>query len=291
MQGATVLHHGANAGSNVLVTAGMVATVGGLYPPPDAVARIAAARTGRPVPIAHAVPVEVQIRLRDGSVQTVLTRQYADPDAQAVHRSIYQTSIDQAGMRARPQLRSPTNPVLTLYLASVPPTQPIDRIILWKDIPHRLLSMLVPGLVTFNAIEMAEIYPAQFSSVSAAEHAREKWGPNPRASLLRLLNDDPRAWFGIEFQQRGQGRKLQHRYCIEARLTSTIADIKATYDLVCEPRVVCFKAAGEVVPAGFKTPLKESGTTSPCPDPLTSGLLAGYRRSTAETAARASPDG
>jgi hypothetical protein len=293
MPAATVLHHGANAGSNAMVDAGMVASIGGPFARPADIARTAAARTGEPVPHARAVRSTASVLMTDGSGLEIPVLRYEHPAAQAVHLGIYNAAINQAIMRARPQLRTAANPVLSLIFANMAPDRPVDRIRFWRDIPHRLLHMVVRDRVTFNAVEMARLYPDEFPTVKAAERAREQWGRDFPALLLATLKDDPRAWSRVEFQPCGQGFKPQWQYCPSEALAPTIAAIKAGFDLVAEPVVSPFKLAREDLPCGFNGPMKPQGTSSPAPDPMAAGLLAGYLANRAMDARRTvhPPDG
>lgn len=267
-----VLWHGANAGSNSMRDAGLVVSIGGPSARPADIARIAAARTGEAVPTAGTVSSTVAVLMADGSGAMIPTRRYEHPAAQAVHESIYNSAIDQAITRARPQLRTTASTsVLDLILANVQPSQPVTRIRYWRDIPHRLLHMIVRDRVTFNVEEMARLYKDEFATPDAAERARRRWGqtgPDYTAFLLNVLQDDPRGWHRVEFQPSGQGHKPQLQYCAGEALAATLADIKAVHTPVREPTLAVFKPARDDSAPAFYRHYEQTAESSPAPDPL-----------------------
>ncbi|MGD0109538.1 MAG: PriCT-2 domain-containing protein, partial [Rhodopila sp.] len=300
MPDTNVMWHGANAGSNSMVDCGLVASIGGPYARPSEIARIAAARTGEAVPPDAAVRSTVAVLMADGSGQLIPTLRYEHPAAQAVHESIFNTAIDQAIMRSRPQLRTACSSVLDLILANVQPSHPVTCIRYWRDIPHRLLHMIVRDRVTFNVQEMTALYPAEFPTADAAERARRRWGqtgPDYTNCLHRVLQEDPRGWHRIDFQPSGQGHKPQCQYCPTEALAATLAAIKADHTPVAEPIVSQFKARSPAPaddsPSAFYEHYEREGESSPAPDPLPpspAGLRAGFAQSHA-AALDLPPDG
>jgi hypothetical protein len=293
MPDTNVLWHGANAGSNSMLECGLVASIGGPYARPAEIARIAAARTGEAVPPDPAVRSTVAVLMADGSGQMIPTLRYAHPAAQAAHHSIYNTAIDQAITRSRPQLRTASTSVLNLILANVQPQQPVTRIRYWRDIPHRLLHMIVRDRVTFNIGEMVRLYPEEFATPDAAEHARRRWGqtgPDYTDCLHRVLQEDPRCWHRIEFQPSGQGYKAQCQYCPDQALATTLAAIKADHTPVSGPKVSEFKAARDDSPSAFYDHYERTEESSWEPASIPAELLAGAWQSHVSTPGHP-PDG
>ena len=172
-----VVHHGANAGDNSFKEVDVLSVIGGMSAPPAAIATLAAARSGRAVPHARAVETREAVLMRDGTGVAVPVLAYSDPDAQKVHRGIYNGSIEQAAARARQVARTAANPVKVNIFGNVAPGMPIDEIVHWRDIrPDRLCEMLVRGRVYENAAHMHTIYPELFSTRRAATDARARFG-------------------------------------------------------------------------------------------------------------------
>jgi hypothetical protein len=257
-----------------MLECGLVASIGGPFARPEDIARMAAARTGEAVPIEAAVRSTVAVLMADGTGRIIPTLRYPHPAAQAAHESVYNTAIDQAITRARPQLRTASTSVLSLIFANVQPSQPVTRIRLWRDIPHRLLHMIVRDRVTFNAAAMTALYDAEFPTAKAAEHARRGWGPDYAAFLHNVLQEDPRCWKRIEFQPSGQGHKRQSQYCPAEALAATLAAIKATQAPIGEPTVTLFKAAADDSPSPFFSYYEPEGESSPTPRVMPAVLLA-----------------
>jgi len=227
MQDTRVTHHGASAGDDKCRDVDVHSVIGGMTAPPKAIARLAAARTGLPVPIANPISSTATVLMRDGSGVAVPVMAYEHPAAQRVHVGIFNASINQARARPRAVLRSLTSPVAINFFANAAPNMPIDVIVRWRDVkPDRLDHMVRAGVVFLNAADMHTHYPKMFPSENAAAKARARAGdiwPRLRERFGRFGRPSVR----VHFKPPGQGMQLRWLVCFADKVDEVRAMVEA----------------------------------------------------------------
>lgn len=296
-----IVHHGANAGDDSFRDVDVLSVIGGMSAPPATIAKLAAARSGRAVPCARAIETTSAVLMRDGTGVAVPVLAYEDPDAQAVHRGIYNASIEQAAARARQVQRTAANPVKVNIFGRAAPGMPFNEVVHWSDIkPDRLCEMLVQGRVYENAAHMYAFYPDPggpaasgklFRSRRAATDARARFG-DIRARTRELAARDVEAWSEIAFQPAGQGQRVSRAWCRARDVDTMRADHEARFGEMVYFRALPF-TSGRVAEVVRKPVYKASTdlrTTSWAAPDLAHGVLAVYANQEAEHVRRA-PDG
>jgi hypothetical protein len=273
------IHHGANAGDDSFRAVVTHNVIGGMTAPPAAIAELAAARSGRAVPYASPIETMEAILMRDGTGVAVPVLAYADPDAQTVHRAIFNGSIEQAAARARQVERTEANPVLINIFANVAPSMPIDKIVRWRDIrPDRLCDMLVRGRVYENSTHMHAFYGDLFRSRRAATDAAWRFG-DIRARTKDLAAMDAEPWSEITYQLPGQGQRVSRAWVRTHEVDATHDDLVARFGELVHFSVVPFtpgrkKAVREPVYEAIK-PLRTTPAPRPAPWPA-AGVAASH---------------
>ena len=259
LPGVQIVTHGANAGDDELRDVDVHSVIGGLSPKPAAIAELAAARSGRAVPVAGALSSTDTVLMRDGSGVAVRVRAYADPDAQAVHRAIFNGSIDQGGARARPALRTAANPADINTFANAAPSTPVDEILLWaNNKPDRLFRMMHAGRVYWNASRMHQVYPDLFDTRRAAIDARGRMG-DVRERVRTLAARDPLPWCEVAYQIPGQGHGVEIGWCREHDAEAYLDDLADRNGALVYRRVLPFTRGREVVRSplyGYYRPMR-----------------------------------
>ena len=262
--------HGANAGDDSFRAVEVLSVIGGMSARPAAIAQLAATRSGRAVSYARAIETTAAVLMRDGSGVAVPVLAYEDPDAQAVHRAIFNTSIEQAAARARAVERTAANPVEVNIFANVAPAMPIDEIVHWRDIkPDRLWDMLARRRVYENAAQMHAVYPDLFGTRRAATDARARFG-DIRGRTRELAARDIEAWSEIAFQPTGQGQRVSRAWGRARDVDAMRADLEARFGEMVYFRALPFTPGqlGEVVRKPVYAASNDLRTTSwPAADP------------------------
>ncbi len=203
-------HHGAIVGSDNFGDVGSVIVIGGLFPKPADVARMATPLAGELVAPVPPVRSSAFALLADGSGVEFPVWRYENPHAEAVHAGIYGGSIFQAGGRARGLLRTASNPVTEVYFDNWPLPMPVDELAPWPR-DWRLQRMLARGYVPLsNAADLARAHPDLFPSRGAAKQWR--WRCGGATELLeqaRRLAEEylPGPWLRLTWRPGGQGQK------------------------------------------------------------------------------------
>ena len=149
-----VRYHGGTVGDDDFGDVEVQLVYGGAFPRPKDVRRLASAEAGRILPPdIKPVRTAAVALLADGSGAQFERLAYADEAAQAVHRGIYDGSIEQAIGRGRGLNRTADNPLETHFFGNCPLSTPVNSIGRWRR-PSRLVKMLLQlGIVPLNAVE------------------------------------------------------------------------------------------------------------------------------------------
>jgi hypothetical protein len=210
-----VRYHGGTVGDDDFGDVEVQLVYGGAFAKPKDVRRLASAEAGRILPMIKPERTAAVALLADGSGAQFDRLAYADPEAQAVHRGIYDGSIEQAIGRGRGLNRTAANPLETYVFANCPLPAPVSTIERWRR-PSRLVKMLLLlGIVPLNAGDMARFCPNLFPSTGAALQAISRWGGRSAmvAEIRRLAQTLPEITVKVTFQPAGQGFKVRQAVC------------------------------------------------------------------------------
>jgi hypothetical protein len=203
--------------------------------------------------------------MRDGSGVAVPVLAYAHLDAHAVHRAIYDGSIEQAAARARQVERTAANPVeINIFANAAPQNMVFDEVVRWRDIrPDRLWDMIACGRVFENAAHMHAIYPDLFRTRRAATDARARMG-DVRGRTRKLVAGDRDAWSEFAFQPAGQGQRVSRAWCRTCDVEAMRADAEAVFGALAYWRILPFTSGrGEVIRKSESASNTVLRTTSP----------------------------
>ncbi|MDJ0391160.1 hypothetical protein QMO56_23905 [Roseomonas sp. E05] len=179
--------------------------------------RLAAALSGRPVPVALPPPVTCGATMRDGTAAPVLVHAYADPDLEAVREAIMEVELVQGIGRGRGINRTAENPLDVWVLAGdVVLPLPLDSLCSWQDVaPGPLERMAARGVILTSPRDAARAYSDLFPTVEAAKKALQRdqgardFGDIPLWKLS--IGECPRNSGFIRVTYRPSGRGQQTR--------------------------------------------------------------------------------
>lgn len=255
--------HGANAGDDSMKNVDVGVVFDGLRPRAVEIAKIAAARTGKPVLVAAPVMSSEPVLMNDGSGVAIPILRYEDPDAQAAYNSIHARSTEQASGRPRQVLRTAADPCVSLLFGNIASAQPVDAIIRWADAePDRLVSMVARGRVCTNAVDMHRWHKDLFKTPKAASNARGRFG-DVTGRLMKMLSRDPQPWSHVQYQTAGQGQHLRNVFCPTSEVEQLRKEAEEKYGaLVHWSNRQIWNGARKDVPVGLKLDLWGMGMTS-----------------------------
>ena len=297
-----VRYHGGTVGDDDFGDVEVQLVYGGAFPRPKDVRRLASAEAGRILPPdIKPVRTAAVALLADGSGAQFERLAYADEAAQAVHRGIYDGSIEQAIGRGRGLNRTADNPLETHFFGNCPLSTPVNSIGRWRR-PSRLVKMLLQlGIVPLNAVNMAWFCAALFPSPGAAAVAMHRWGG--RVAMVEEVRQLARQLAEptdlVTFQPAGQGFKARQLVCLRRQLAERQAealgrfpdgfvrwDVKPFEEGRALPPPVGIAADDHYIPRK-EPPFPEMSWSSA---PL-GAVLAASARSAASEGPRAPPDG
>jgi putative DNA primase/helicase len=165
-------------------------TVGRPLPDANAVEKMAAALTGKPVSLPEQPPSckggqprkmidqSRAIRLKSGAEVALLCRVFELPEAELIRQAVTEAAIIQAIGRARGVNRSAANPV-DVYIVLDDTTLPIavDAVVEFKDLePTKIDIMIERGLVPAWSADAVKLYPDLWPTSQAARKEYSRAG-------------------------------------------------------------------------------------------------------------------
>jgi hypothetical protein len=201
--GARIMHHGEYAGDDANGDVDVVMQFGGPFARPGAIAEMATARYGVPVPIANPVHKPCLALMEDGSGVSFERLVYEHPRAQDVHEAIYDNAFVQGGLgRGRGINRTALTPLRDEIFGNVPLPVPLASLQRWR--PDRELALFADGGVHSNATDLHEFHRHIFQTLAAAQKWRQR-NPLDLHRLQKFFMDAPRLIVGINWQPAGRG--------------------------------------------------------------------------------------
>jgi len=202
-------HHNAISGRDRWKYVDHLVVIGRTQPPPQTVAHIAGALTGRYVePLTGEdgwYPATMRtLQAKDGKAVTVETDQHPDPLAERIRAAVCEDELVQIIGRGRGVNRTAVNPLEVIVLGNVPigetdELQPLRS-------PSLDDHLVAAGSVWLsNSADMAEAYGR---TVWAIERNRESGRGGPTVSYRYSLYENVGPPRTVTYQRKGSGRKL-----------------------------------------------------------------------------------
>jgi hypothetical protein len=212
--GIRTMHHGDVAGDDDHGDVDVVFQIGGPFASPKAIAELATARSGQPVPIAKPRPAPCVALMADGSGVQFNRLQYEHPAAQAVHEAIYDQAFVQGGLgRGRGINRSASTPLEIWIYGNLPLPAPIVSLDRWQlTRPGLLERMVLARRIDGNAHD-TERFTELGSWKGIASARRRLLEPDLLASGRTILAMHPEGWVKITWQPAGKGQKPRWTLC------------------------------------------------------------------------------
>jgi len=202
-------HHNAIAGRDRWKDVDHLVVIGRTQPPPQAVADIAGALTGR-----HVEPLDGDdgwypatmrtLQAKDGKAVTVETDQHPDPLAERIRAAVCELELVQIIGRGRGVNRTAANPLEVIVLGNVPIGE-TDELQPWQapSLDDRMVA--TGGVWLSNSADMAEAYGCNTWTV---ERNRESGRGGPTVSYRYSLYENVGSPRIVTYQRKGSGRKL-----------------------------------------------------------------------------------
>jgi hypothetical protein len=232
--GVATMHHGDLAGDDTHRDCDFLLVIGGSFANYEDAASIAAGRGAGAVPIVAPVPVTRIATLADGTAVAVPdVMAYADPGVDAVHDSIFRSSVIQAAGRVGQFERTAENPCAIYIMANVVMDRPVQSIRFWSSVrPGPGQRETVTGQVACGRRGMRTLHPNIYSSERSADSHRYREDGDiarKRARVLAIIASDTVPWFSAMAQAAGQGHKPEEFFFREGRGEALKAALEADW--------------------------------------------------------------
>jgi len=201
-------HHNAISGRDRWKDVDHLVVIGRTQPPPQAVADIAGALTGR-----HVEPLDGDdgwypatmrtLQAKDGNSVTVETDQHPDPLAERIRAAVCEDELVQIIGRGRGVNRTAANPLEVIVLGNVPIGE-TDDLQPWQapSLDDRMVA--TGGVWLSSVVDMAEAYGC---AARAVKKDRENGRAEAPFSYMYSLYEKGASPRTVTYQRKGSGRK------------------------------------------------------------------------------------